>query len=253
MDKLRFGIGNIIADSTVSATSEQTAMPVTNIQDNTISFFKSILGTCTVTITLPSSQLVSFVSLHNTTFSALTITGKLSGGTVFQQTGITTNDLSGLEVMSFVMDSSYLGTVDTIELAFTGAIAPEIGYVFVGTSVDFAIRTMQAFDEVTDSPVATNGNTISTNLGYSFRSYDVGVGHESFSALRSKIRSIFQDESYSEPRGIEISGDCIPTDCLLGVLDSGRFGYSIDVNKDSLGEYKAIITVGLREVFGGNS
>ena len=254
MDRLRFGISNKISAATVTASNEQNAMPVTNIQDNTLSFFKAISGTCLVTIALQgASQVISFLSLHRINFSSLVITGKKSGGTVFTSQTVTSADFSGIDENHYVMDKDLNGDIDTIELAFTGAIPAEIGYVFVGATVDFSIFAMQPFDESTDAPVPTNGNTISTNLGYSFRRYTVTVGYETFESIRTKIRSVFKDVSFAEPRGVEISGDCIPSDYLLGLLDSGVFGYSINNNSDENGDYKAQITIGIRESLGGNS
>jgi hypothetical protein len=174
-------------------------------------------------------------------------------GTVFGPVAATSADLSGIDELHFVMPTGNAGTIDELELSFTGSTPAEIGYIFLGTEVNFAISTYQPFDESTDAPVPTNGNTISTNAGYSYRRYNFTLAYEVFSTMRAKIRSIFQDISFAEPRGVEVSGDCIPSDYLLGVLDSGVFGYSVNSNSDDAGQYKSQITIGVREALGGNS
>lgn len=252
MDVFTLGINNLIQESSVTTTSQQTSNPVTNIQDASLSTYRATAGATIVTIDIGATQSVDFISLHNVNFTSLIVVGKLDATTVFSSQIYGVAQVSGFEYKNLVVDIGDGGDINTIDLIFSGGQAPQIGYVFAGEKVGFDITAMQPFDISTDAPSATNGNTIAINDGYSYRRYTMSLAHESIDTLRAKIRSII-DDGYATPRGMSIAGCFLDTDYLLGVFDSGQFGYSINTNKDeTTGLYKATLTIGIRETIGEN-
>lgn len=253
-DKISFGIENNISAATVTTDSELSSAPADNIKNNTLSFYQAVLGTATVTINIGAAKLIDFISLHNVDFSSLTIVGKMNTTTVFTSAVLTTADISGINFKSVIADIGAGGSINIVELLFTGGTAPKVGYVWVGTAVDFQITSIQYIDESDTSATVTRGNTIAADKSYLYRRYSLALLAESMDTFRAKIRSILNDQSFAEPRGIGISGNCIDTEFLLGVLDSGRVPYGLtDVTDQNTTLRKINATIGVREVIGGNS
>ena len=122
---------NLVTFDTVTATSELSNRPVTNLANPATSFAWQATGTATQTLTINTDgRDVDYIGIarHNLAQVGLTVEVKFNGVTVLQPQSVSDN-----QALLFLFN---LATPTTVEIIIAGATeAPTIAVLYVGKSV----------------------------------------------------------------------------------------------------------------------
>ena len=125
------GCQNVVTFNTISATSELSNAPATNMSNAATAFGWEATSTATQTITINSNgQEIDYIGIarHNLNQAGLTLTVKFNGVTVATKT-----DLSDDQSIMFLLS---LASPTTVTLEISGATtAPKIAVLYAGKSI----------------------------------------------------------------------------------------------------------------------
>jgi hypothetical protein len=272
---LKIGVNNFIGTSSVFATSSATGRPATAVKDSTISHWRAGSVDATLTVQIVDAELgtialdfggalidvgngevlgsgsnsIDLVSLHRVNFAdKLTVKSYFVDELISEQ-DYNRGDLSGIE--TFHLFSQAKGIIDKVEFIFSGGtVAPTIGYIWVGSMVDFKTTAYQDEDNSGDIASVSQGGFAGNSRRPLLRAMTVTLAHESSTNQKEKIRKILRT-GYSVPRPFARIEPCTQSEVMLGILDSKKVGYDFFDNKDQFGIKKSQATIGIAEVLGG--
>jgi hypothetical protein len=273
---LKIGVRNYISAATVSLTAGGSALgrEPSNVKDGTITHWRATSPEATLRIDVTDSELetvilsfgdtfidtgdgtvlgvdtnsIDLVSLHRIDFaSSLTVRSYFANELISSET-YNQGDLSGIETLHLLTRAS--GIINGVELEFSGgSTPPTIGYIWIGSQVEFEATAYQDSDESNDIASVSQGGYAGNSRRPLLRGMQVTLAHESSTEIKRKIRRIYQS-GYSNSRPVARTEPCLQDEIMLGILDSKMVGYDFFDNKTSLGIKKAQATIGIAEVLG---
>lgn len=153
---------NLVTFDTVTATSELSNRPVTNLANPATSFAWEATGTATQTLTINTDgRDVDYIGIarHNLAQVGLTVEVKFNGVTVLQPQSVSDN-----QALLFLFN---LATPTTVEIIITGATeAPTIAVLYVGKSVKLQRNIYVGHTPITYGRDRNTINGISENGQY---------------------------------------------------------------------------------------
>lgn len=270
---LSIGIDNFVADASITASNSAAGRGPNSVKTSDITHWQAGSTNSVLTAEITTAEITSvqvqaggvdvdaggepvevrffildLVTAHRITFDGTLIVRAFFGTDLVSQKTYTPDDISGIEVFSLFATSGLVANKLTLTF-FGGTAPPSIGYLWIGTKIDFEVTQYQDADETGDIGSISQGGYAGNSRRPILRTLTCTLAHEESGSLKSKLRQILKS-GYTVPRPVVRVEDCLPEMVMLGVLDAEKIGYDFFENKDS-GLRKAQATIGFSEVLGG--
>jgi hypothetical protein len=239
-----YGIANVKNEdaTTISLTTTSTVDSYQADQDG--------VGPVTITVEPGAVKAFDLVCLVGTIGIDVTVTAEVFNGAVSQGSA-TGSVIQPVQQTYIVIPLSLAG--DSVEIRFDIGDSSQfnIGYMYAGSLADLPSVRDNALNytvQSTDPRNVTRAGTSITGVGYETAEIQITVGPQLFSTMRARVKT-WAVEGYAVPRLWYFDETCLLTgEAVYGILDADAL--QIDpVPIDEGGEWKAEMTMGIREVY----
>ena len=254
---MKFGIEDKLENVvfTESDPAEAGQGPENILDDDTLNIWKVIDSNVTLVLEFDEIN-ADLIGLFNVTFETdltVNIWDNYPTGSVIETKTITTTN--GLYYQNAFMEIATTSNFKAIELIFSGSTSTfetQAGFIWVGDVIDLGCaEELQPFDESADDATVQRANGVDTNPRFPFQEFNLTTDKDvPFLTLRSNMRRLI-DTGYTTKRPYLFDEPIYEgnPEIVLGILDAGRVGYDTFPISDTSSEYKAQVSIGIREVF----